>query len=143
MKGYEIFEIQYLKTYMGDDGILPYPIQIGLMDFLRELQCGADTIPKYTSYCIVGMDETIYLAAKEDRRGLARFIHQKLQSASQILDKKMVEIQIICKGRLYKADSFWLEYRSEKISLDMIFGTLMKRSQQNATVFYTGFNLSS
>jgi hypothetical protein len=46
-------------------------------------------------------------------------------------------------GRLIKWDSFWVEYRGEKLPIDFIFGTPIKREIHGFPVYTTGFNLSS
>ena len=112
MPGYKIFEERYLNIYK-EDGIAPNEIKIGLLDFLREIRGGAESIPRLSSFMVVGIDEVLYLA--EDREKISLSIHKILQSAAATLERKMVEVQISCKGKLLKADSFWLEYRMGKL----------------------------
>jgi len=135
-----IFEERYLRNYRVD-GIAPNGVKIGLLDFLRELKGGADAMPRLSSYMVVGVDEVLYLG--EDREKISLTIHKILQSAAGALDRKKAEVQIVCRGRLFKADSFWLEYRMEKIPLDIIIGTPTKLEIRGVPVFTTGFNLSS
>jgi len=99
MKGYEILEQKYLKLYR-EDGIAPYEIKIGLLDFLRELNAGSDGIVRYSSFMLVGIDDVLYLAEREKRHAIALDIHKVLQSAANDLEKKKIEVQIICKGKL-------------------------------------------
>lgn len=140
MPGYRIFEERFLNIYK-EDGIPPQGIKIGLLDFLRELKGGTEGIPRLSSFMVVGIDEVLYLA--EDRKKVSLSIHKILQSSAGTLERKMAEVQICCKGRLFKADSFWLEYRGEKLLLDIIFGTPTKLEIRGNPVFSTGFNLSS
>jgi hypothetical protein len=140
MPGYKIFEERYLNIYK-EDGIAPNEIKIGLLDFLRELRGGAEGIPRLSSFMVVGIDEVLYLA--EDREETSLSIHKILQSAAATLERKMVEVQISCKGKLFKADSFWLEYRMGKFPMDIIFGTPTRLEIRGLPVFATGFNLSS
>jgi hypothetical protein len=140
MPGYIIFEERYLKGYR-EDGIVPNGLRIGLLDFLRELKGETDAIPRLSSFMVLGVDEVLYLG--EDRQKISLAIHKILQSSAGNLDRKKVEVQIICKGKLFKADSFWLEYRMEKIALDIIFGTPTKVEIRGLPVFTAGFNLSS
>ncbi len=142
MKGYEIFEERYLNLYR-EDGIAPHEIRIGLLDFLRELQGGLEGIPSFSSYLVAGIDEVLYMAGADERKAAAKKIHAVLQGAANDLEKKKIEVQIICKGRLVKGDSLWLEYRNERLPIDYIFGTLTKREVRGHPVYAAGFNLSS
>ena len=142
MKGYEILEQKYLKLYR-EDGIAPYKIKIGLLDFLRELNAGSDGIVRYSSFMVVGIDDVLYLAEREKRHAVALDIHKVLQSAANDLEKKKIEVQIVCKGKLVPGAVLWLEYRGEKLPIDFIFGTPIKREIHGFPVYTTSFNLSS
>ena len=142
MSGYEIFEQRYLSKFK-EDGIKPNEIRIGFLDFLRELRAGAEGIPRYSSFMVIGIDDVLYLARKEDKHNIILAIRRALQSVANDLERKKIQIQIVCKGRLFQADSFWLEYRDEKLPFDFIFGTPLKQQIRNCPVYTTGFNLSS
>ncbi len=142
MKGYEILEQKYLKIYR-ENGIVPYEKKIGLLDFLRELNAGSEGIKRYASFMVVGIEDVLYLTKREQRRAIALDIHKVLQSAASNLEKKNIEVQIICKGRLVKGDSFWVEYRGETLYLDFIFGTPRKQEIRGFPVYTVSFNLSS
>jgi len=142
MKGYEIFEQRYLNLYK-EDGIKPHEIKIGILDFLRELNTGADGIPKFSSYMVVGVDDVLYMAKSEERRTIALNIHKILQSSAAELEKKKVEVQIVCKGKLIKGASLWVEYRKENLPIDFVFGTPIKQEIRGFPVYTAGFNLSS
>jgi hypothetical protein len=142
MKGYEVLEQRYLKIYR-QGGIEPYDSKIGLLDFLRELNAGPEGITRYSSFMVVGIDDVLYLAKREERRAIALAIHKLLQSAANDLERKKNEVQIVCKGKLVKGDSFWVEYRGEKLYIDFIFGTPIKREIRGFPVYTTSFNLSS
>jgi hypothetical protein len=142
MKGYEILEQKYLKLYR-EDGIAPYEIKIGLLDFLRELNAGSEGLSRCSSYMVVGIDDVLYLTKREQRRAIALGIHKILQSAATDLEKKKIEVQIVCKGRLVKGDSLWVEYRGETLPLDFIFGTPRKQEIRGFPVYTVSFNLSS
>lgn len=143
MPGYDIFELRYLKTNQGDEGLDPHENKIGLLDFLRELKSGAEGIARNSSYLVMGIDEVLYMAGKEERRETAQFIHTIFQKAAQTLQRKNIEVQIVCKGTLIPGDSLWLKYRGEDFSLNTIFGTPAKRDIRNCPVYFSGFNLSS
>jgi len=42
------------------------------------------------------------------------------------LEKKNIEVQIVCKGKLGPGAALWLESRGEKLPIDFIFGTPIK-----------------
>lgn len=142
MSGYEIFEQRYLSNFR-EDGIKPNEIEIGFLDFLRELNAAAEGIPRYSSFMTMGIDDVLYLASKEDKRSIISGIRKTLQSAAKDLERKKIQVQVVCKGRLFKADSFWLEYRDEKVPIDVIFGTPLTQKIRECPVYTTGFNLSS
>ena len=142
MKGYEILEQKYLKLYR-ENGIVPYEKKIGLLDFLRELNAGSEGIKRYASFMVVGIDDVLYLTEREQRRAIALDIRRSLQSAANDLERKKNEVQIVCKGKLVKGDSFWVEYRGEKLPIDFVFGTPIKQKIRGFPVYTTSFNLSS
>ena len=142
MKGYEILEQKYLKLYK-EDGIAPYEKKIGLLDFLRELNAGSEGLSRYSSFMVVGIDDVLYLTKRKQRRAIALDIHKVLQSAATDLEKKKIEVQIVCKGRLVKGDSLWVEYRGETLPIDFIFGTPRKQEIRGFPVYTVSFNLSS
>ena len=142
MKGYEILEHRHLNLYR-EDGIAPYEIKIGLLDFLRELKAGPDSIVRYSSFMVVGIDDVLYLTKREKRHAIALDIQKVLQSAANELEKKKIEVQIVCIGKLVKGDSFWVEYRGETLPIDFVFGTPIKREIRGFSVYTTSFNLSS
>ena len=142
MKGYEILERRYLNIYR-EDGIAPYEIKIGFLDFLRELNAEPEGLSRYSSFMVVGIDDVLYLAEREKRHAIALDIHKVLQSAATDLEKKKIEVQIICKGKLVPGAALWIEYRGEQLPIDFIFGTPVKREIRGLPVYTTSFNLSS
>ena len=74
---------------------------------------------------------------------MALDIRKILQSAANELERKTNEVQIVCKGKLIKGDSLWMEYRGETLPIDFIFGMPITREIRGFPVFTTGFNLSS
>ena len=142
MKGYEIFEQRDLNTFK-EDGISPYEKKMGLLDFLRELTTGDEGIARVSSFMVVGIDDVLYLTKPAERRNIARAVHKILQSAASNLDRKNVEVQIVCKGRLVRGDSLWIEYRGERLPIDLIFGSAIKLEIRGCPVYTASYNLSS
>jgi hypothetical protein len=118
-------------------------MKIGLLDFLRELNAGPDGMIRYSSFMVMGIDDVLYLTNRELRRAIALDIHKVLQSAANDLERKKIEVQIVCKGKLVPGAALWIEYRGEQLPIDFIFGTPIKREIRGFPAYTTGFNLSS
>lgn len=142
MPGYEIFEQKHLNTYR-ENGIEPYRMRIGFLDFLREIRGGADAIPARTAFHVVGIDDVLFMMRPDDRKPLARVIHGILQSGAPALQRRLIQVQIACKGKLVKGDALYLEYRSERLPIDFIFATTSTEDVGGIPVYITGFNLST
>jgi len=97
MKGYEILEQRHLTPYK-EDGITPYDIKIGLLDFLRELNSGPESIARYSSFMVVGIDDVLYLSKSDKRRSIALDIRKVLQSAANGLERKKMRFKLFVKG---------------------------------------------
>lgn len=142
MPGYEIFESRFLDSYR-DGRIKPCDVKIGFLDFLREIKSGADDLPRLSSYMVFGIDDVLYATKPEERLKIARKIHNILQSAASSLQRKKIQVQIICKGKLIKGDSLWIDYRGERLPIDLIFGSTLTNDVRGMKVYTTGFNLST
>lgn len=142
MRGYRFIEQRYLIPHK-EDGIPPYETKISFLDFLRELKSGSENIPEHTSYMVTGLDEVLYGTQAGKRKDIALSIHRVLQTAAGDLHRRFIQVQIITRGKLFKADSFWMEYRGEKLILDTIFGTPLKQIIHGCDIYEVGFNLSS
>jgi hypothetical protein len=143
MKGYQIVEECYLRPYR-DDGIQPYEQRIGILDFLRELKAGAEMLPRCSAFQVVGLDEALYLAGRQDREAVAAGIRQVLQKSAQSLERRVIEVQVVCKGKIKMGHGFWAEFRGEELRLDSIFGIPRHCSiREGIEMYETGFNLSS
>ena len=49
---------------------------------------------------VVGIDDVLYIPRPKDRRNIAIAMRNVLQLKANDLDKKKIEVQIICKGKL-------------------------------------------
>jgi len=142
MPGYEIFEQKYLKPFR-ENGIDPYDTRIGFMDFLREIRTGVDTMPRRTAFHVMGIDEVLFMVKPGDRQPMAREIHRILQSGASAMERRLIQVQIVCKGKLIRGDTLYLEYRSERLPIDHIFATTITYDIGGIPVYKTGFNLST
>ena len=143
MPGYKIFEKSFLKPYRPN-GIESYPNKMGILDFLRDVTNQALELPKFSKYQVVGIDDLLYMTKLEERRELAHNIHRQLGSAAQDLQRRLMDVQVICKGKLIRGDTLSLKYRDELLPLDLVFGDLKKQVDPNSNEFYqASFNLTS
>ena len=142
MPGYEIIEIASMQPY-NPEGIVPYEIRIGFIDFLREIRNEANDIPRLSSYMVVGLEDILFLTKTEERHSMARKIHDILQSGASALQRKSIQVQITCKGRLMRGDTLWIDYRGERLDIELIFGSTTKQTTNGTDWYFTGFNLSS
>ena len=142
MPGYEIIEIASMQPY-NLEGIVPYEIRIGFIDFLREIRNEANDIPRLSSYMVVGLEDVLFLTKTEERHSMARKIHDILQSGASALQRKSIQVQITCKGRLMRGDTLWIDYRGERLDIELIFGSTTKQTTHGTDWYFTGFNLSS
>jgi len=142
MPGYEIIELASMQPY-NPEGIVPYEIRIGFIDFLREIRNEANDIPRLSSYMVVGLEDVLFLTKTEERHSMARKIHDILQSGASALQRKSIQVQITCKGRLMRGDTLWIDYRGERLDIELIFGSTTKQTTHGTDWYFTGFNLSS
>lgn len=142
MPGYEIVERSSLKS-QNPDGFEEYENKIGFIDFLREIKNEAKDLPPLSSYTVIGIDDVLYFTDSKDRHVIARKIHNILQTGASSLERKRIQVQIVCKGKLKKGETLWIEYRGDKLEIEWIFGSTSKQSYRGIEKFITGFNLSS
>ena len=142
MPGYEIFESRFLKPNR-ENGIEPHGVKVGFLDFLREIKNEANDIPELSSFLVTGIDDVLYMTREKDRLTIAREIHNILQASASALERKKIQVQIVCKGKLTKGDSLWIEYRGEKLQIDLIFGSTITNEVRGLKIYTSGFNLST
>ncbi|KJR40410.1 hypothetical protein MCHI_003702 [Candidatus Magnetoovum chiemensis] len=140
MPGYEIIEKKNLKTF-NLNGIKPYDIKIGFLDFLREVRNYSREIERYSSFLVFGIEEVLFMS--DDRIAISKEIHKILQSGASDFQRKMIQVQIACKDELTKGEMLYLIYRKEKLTLDYIFGSTSTHDVNGIKIYTTGFNLSS
>lgn len=143
MPGYQIFEKNFLKTYRTN-GIEPHPNKMGILDFLRDVKHQISELPRFSKYQVVGIDDLLYMVEAEERRTVAHDLHRQLGAAAQDLQRKLMDVQIVCSGKLIRGDSLALKYRDELLPIDLIFGDLRKQvDSQNNEFYLASFNLTS
>lgn len=138
MPGYHLVEQQSFGQ-----GLKPFENKIGLLDFIRELASDPIPFPKFYEARIIGLEETLYAARPKDKE-LALEVRRQLRHAASDLEKRLVNVQVVFAGKLMRGDSFWVEFRKQRLPVDLIFGTPTKREDPSGNVyFHATFNLTN
>lgn len=144
MTGYQIFDERFLRANSANGIELYCEDKIGFLDFLREVKNHADELPKFSKFSVFGISELLYSVVPNQRRELVLELRKHLSKAAQSLQRKLVSVQIICNGKLVKGDVLYLEYRQERLPIDVIFGDILKQVDSNDNEYYhASFNLTS
>ena len=142
MPGYQLVEIVNLRPNK-DNGISPYEGKIGFLDFLREIAQEPLPFPKFHRVQVSGLEEVLF-AANPYYEELALKIHRLLRSAAQNLEKRLIEVQIVFKGKLMRGENLWVEYRNKRLPIGHIFGTPIRQMDVKGNPFFrTNFNLTN
>lgn len=142
MPGYQLIEVGNLSPYK-DNGVLPYENKIGFLDFLREITQEPLPFPKFYRVQVSGLEEVLF-AARPHQEEMALKIHKLLRQAAQSLEKKLIEVQIIFRGRLMRGENLWVEYRNTKLPIGHIFGSPIRQTDSHGNSFFkTNFNLTN
>lgn len=142
MPGYQLIEQRALQPFKAN-GIAPFPEEMGILDFLRELAADEFPFPKFTRLRLVGLEQVLY-SAHPDERNIALEIRHRLQSAAQDLQTRLLQIQVIFQGELKRGDTLWLEYRGQRLPIDYIFGSPLPQTDSLGNRHLNAsFNLTS
>lgn len=134
MPGYQLLEVRYIRPNK-DEGIEPYENKIGVLDFLREITQDPFPFPKFYRVQIVSLEDVLF-AARPKQDELALKIHRILRSAAQNLEKKLIEVQIVFRGRIMRGESLWVEYRNARLPIGHIFGSPIRQADSRRNHFY-------
>lgn len=142
MPGYLLVE-QKTLTPSKPNGITPYPNEIGILDFLRELAADEFPFPRFSELRVVGSEQVLY-ASRPDDATRALEIRQRLQQAAQDLQSRLLNIQVVFEGELHHGDSLWSEYRAQRLPIGHIFGSPPPHTDMYGNrTFLINFNLTS
>jgi len=142
MPGYQLVEIINLRPNK-DNGISPYEDKIGFLDFLREIAQEPLPFPRFHRVQVSGLEEVLF-AARPRHDELALKIHKLLRSAAQNLEKRLIEVQIVFKGKIMRGEDLWVEYRNTKLPIGHIFGSPIRQMDVQGNPFFrTNFNLTN
>jgi hypothetical protein len=142
MPGYILVEQSELSPPKAN-GIPAHQQALGFLDFLRELSSDECPFPKFAEVRLVGLEEVLH-AARPDDAALALDIHRRLRQAAPSLERRLMSVQVVFKGKLMRGDALWVEYRSHRLPIAHIFGTLPRQSDGRGNVYYrANFNLTN
>jgi len=123
-------------------GMTPFTDQIGLFDFLRELQ--HDELPFSRNSCIrvEGLEEVLF-AARPNYGDLALRIRNRLNAAANELHKQLLTVQIVFKGKLERGANLRDHYRGEELPIHLIFGSPTSTDADGSMVYKAPFSLTT
>lgn len=142
MPGYQLIEEAYMQPRAAK-GIARAPQIIGLIDFVRELSEDPFPLPKFSRWCVVGIEEVLF-AARPNESDLAIEIHRRLNDAASDLEKRLLDVQIIFTGKVVRGADLVAEYRGASLPIGLIFNHPKKQQDVNGNPYYPiEFHLSS
>jgi hypothetical protein len=142
MPGYQLVDHHNLAPFR-DKGITPHDNPIGLLDFLREL--AADELPfaRFQELRVMGLEDVLIAAMPADRE-LALDIRNRLRAAASELERRLVSVQVVFKGRLRRGEELWSEYPDRRLPVGVIFGSPPPNTDSRGNQYYSAnFNLTS
>ncbi|MGQ9572244.1 MAG: hypothetical protein ACUVV3_03530 [Dehalococcoidia bacterium] len=141
MPGYQLVQMSQLKPYKTN-GVEPLPSQMGVLDFLREVAAEEFALPRFFEVQLLGLEEVLF-AAGENLPELAGYIRGRLRAAAADLERRLISVQVVFKGKLMRGDTLWCEYRSRRLPINLIFGSPIAQENGRGNRFYlTNFNLT-
>lgn len=142
MPGYYLIEQSTLTPFKAN-GVAPYPNEMGILDFLRELAADEFPFARFYELRILGLEQVLY-ASRPDDTARALEIRHRLQQAAQDLERRMLSIQIVFEGELKHGDTLWSEYRGQRLAIGHIFGSPPPHNDMYGNRTFTiNFNLTS
>lgn len=142
MPGYRLIEMSNLKPHRTR-GIMPAENTIGLLDFLRELEEEPFSLPRMSKWQVVGLEEVLY-GARPREEEIAIEIRSFLNRAASLLDKKLLDVQVILSGEVIRGADLASKYRGHLLPIHLIFNHPTRETDSNGNPFYPmTFHLSS
>ena len=141
MPGYLLVEWTTLLSGKGN-GIEPHAEGLGFLDFLRELAAEPFHFPKFAKVRVVGLEEVLY-AAQPDEATMALEIHRRLRQAAPELERRLLSVQVMFRGKLVRGDTLWSEFRGQRVPVGHIFGSPPPQTDSHGNRFFAvNFNLT-
>lgn len=141
MAGYLLIERRFMQPNK-ENGVAPNAVQMGFLDYLRELKDEVFHFPKGHKMLIEGIEDVL-IAAGENHDDISFYIHDLLASRANELENMGGYVQIVFEWPLNQASDFWFEPgRERRISLRAIFGSPRKQVDAGNEFYTVGFNLT-
>ena len=142
MSGYFLIEEKQMQPFKPK-GFPPNPVQMGFLDYMRELRQETFPFPEGRKMLVVGLEEVL-IAAGDQLQVVEGFIHGTLASKANELNSFRVGVQIVFRRTLRSAQDFWFELGGgRRISLRRIFDSPPLKSDFAGNEFYfVGYNLT-
>ncbi len=141
MPGYFLLELAMLALAKLE-GVEPFPEELGFLDFLRELAAEPFPFPKYAEVRVVGLEEVLF-AARPEEATLAAEIHRRLRQAAPELERALLSIQVVFRGKLIRGDTLWSEFAGQRLPVGHIFGSPTPQTDPRGNRFFpVNFNLT-
>ena len=142
MPGYVLVETANLRPHKPK-GIPALPNEIGVLDFLRELDEEPFPFPKMSKWRVVGLEEVLF-AARPNEHDVAVEIHSRLNKAATDLEKRLLEVQVVFGGEITRGADLTVNYRGASLPVHLIFNHPPIEKDVNGNPFYRmEFHLSS
>lgn len=134
MIGYKLVECRMLAPDKSN-GIPALPTEIGILDFLRELEADEFPFQRLAELRVVGLEEVLY-AARPDDEAMALEIRRRLVATASDLQRRMIQVQIVFQEKLNRGDMLWVDYRGQRLPLGHIFDSPPPQTDANGNCFY-------
>ena len=123
-------------------GLAPFPEEIGLLDFLRELR--HEDLPFSRNACVrvEGLEEVLF-AARPSYAELALRIRNRLNAAANELHRQLLTVQVVFRGKLERGATLRDRYRDEVLPVHLIFGSPTSTDADGSTVYKAPFSLTT
>jgi len=142
MSGYILLEEKQMQPFKPK-GFPPNPVQMGFLDYMRELRQETFPFPEGRKLLVVGIEEVL-ISAGDQLPEVEAFVHGTLASKANELNSYRIGVQIVFRRSLKSAQDFWFEIGgSRRISLRRIFDSPSVKSDLSGNEYYfVGFNLT-
>ena len=142
MSGYFLIEEKQMQPFKAK-GFPPNPVQMGFLDYMRELRQETFPFPEGRKLLVVGIEEVL-ISAGDQLPEVGAFIHDTLARKANELNSSRIGVQIVFRRTLKSAQDFWFELGGgRRISLRRIFDSPPLKSDFAGNEFYfVGYNLT-
>jgi hypothetical protein len=140
--GYLLIERRMLQPHKTD-GIAPYPEQMGIIDYLRELKQDALPFAAGAHLLVRGVEDAL-LDAGSNRTRVTDDMHRIMADRANELEQRRCSVQVVFDWELrFGQELFFIRGgTTERVSLRPLFGNV-RRIEEGGNVFYfAGFNLT-